>query len=62
MEYKGFGLSAYGTYEGGCEYYNYTLVQRVEDANIRVNVDRRVLILGRWTTPRAERAVYDQKT
>lgn len=59
VEYKGFGLSAYGTYEGGCEYYNYTLVERVEDANIRVNVDRRVL-QGRWTTP-GQNALYTTK-
>ena len=59
VEYKGFGLSAYGTYEGGCEYYNYTLVERVEDANIRGNVDRRVL-QGRWTTP-GQNALYTTK-
>lgn len=56
VEYKGFGVSAYGTYEGGCEYYNYTLVNRVEDANLRGNVDRRVLT-GRWTTP-GQNALY----
>ena len=56
VEYKGIGLSAYGTYEGGCEYYNYTLVQRVEDASLKGNVDRRVLA-GRWTTP-GQHALY----
>ena len=56
VEYKGIGLSAYETYEGGCEYYNYTLVQRVEDASLKGNVDRRVLA-GRWTTP-GQHALY----
>ena len=34
----------------GCEMYNYTLVDRVENIDINNNVDRRVL-LGRWQKP-----------
>ncbi len=49
-EYKGIGLSATLTYLAGGQMYNYTLVNRVEDAELQYNVDRRVL-LGRWQTP-----------
>ena len=49
-EYKGFGLSLAATFFGGGKYYNYTLVDRVEDVDIFYNVDRRVLT-GRWQTP-----------
>ncbi|MBQ9223367.1 MAG: SusC/RagA family TonB-linked outer membrane protein [Prevotella sp.] len=49
-EYKGFGLTATLTYLAGGQMYNSTLVSRVEDADIRYNVDRRVLT-GRWQTP-----------
>ncbi len=49
-EYKGIGLSATLTYLAGGQMYNYTLVDRVEDAELQYNVDRRVL-LGRWQTP-----------
>lgn len=49
-EYKGIGLSATLTYLAGGQMYNYTLVDRVENADIQYNVDRRVL-LGRWQTP-----------
>nr|WP_320059556.1 SusC/RagA family TonB-linked outer membrane protein [uncultured Bacteroides sp.] len=49
-EYKGFGLSATLSFLGGCKMYNYTLVDRVENADITYNVDRRVL-LGRWQKP-----------
>ncbi len=49
-EWKGIGLSTTFTYLGGCQYYNSTLVDRVENVNIAYNVDRRVLT-GRWKTP-----------
>lgn len=49
-EYKGIGLSATLTYLAGGQMYNYTLVDRVEDAELQYNVDRRVL-LGRWQAP-----------
>lgn len=49
-EYNGFGLSATVSYLAGCQMYNSTLVDRVENADITYNVDRR-LLQGRWTTP-----------
>lgn len=49
-EYNGFGLSATVSYLTGCQMYNSTLVDRVENADITYNVDRR-LLQGRWTTP-----------
>ena len=49
-EYCGFGLSATISYLAGCQMYNSTLVDRVENADITYNVDRR-LLQGRWTTP-----------
>lgn len=49
-EYKGIGLSTTWTFLGGCQMYNYTLVNQVENVDINYNVDRRVL-LGRWQTP-----------
>lgn len=49
-EWKGIGLSTTFTYLGGCQYYNSTLVDRVENVDMAYNVDRRVLT-GRWQTP-----------
>ncbi|MBK5721825.1 SusC/RagA family TonB-linked outer membrane protein [Dysgonomonas sp. Marseille-P4677] len=49
-EYKGFGLTLNGTFLGGGKMYNYTLVDKVENVDIKYNVDRRVLT-GRWQTP-----------
>lgn len=46
-DYKGFSLSVNFLYQFGGQVYNQTLVDRVEDANIRDNVDRRVLS-ARW--------------
>ena len=40
----------YFSYEFGGQLYNQTLADRVEDANLVYNVDRRVL-LGRWKKP-----------
>ncbi|MBB4042588.1 TonB-linked SusC/RagA family outer membrane protein [Bacteroides reticulotermitis] len=42
-EYKGIGLSCSFRYLLGGDYYNQTLVNRVENVNIANNVDRRVL-------------------
>lgn len=41
-EYKGIGLSLLFNYQVGADYYNQTLVSRVENVNIANNVDRRV--------------------
>ncbi len=49
-EYKGIGLSATLSYLAGCQMYNNTLVDRVENADLLYNVDHRVL-LGRWQKP-----------
>lgn len=49
-EYKGIGVSMALSFLTGCKMYNQTLVDRVDDADISENVDRRVL-LGRWQTP-----------
>jgi len=49
-EYNGIGVSTTLTFLGGSQMYNYTLVDRVENADIGYNVDRRVL-LGRWQRP-----------
>ncbi|MDR2130171.1 MAG: SusC/RagA family TonB-linked outer membrane protein [Odoribacteraceae bacterium] len=48
--YKGIELSVTCSFLGGCEMYNSTLVDRVENVDIDLNVDRRVL-LGRWREP-----------
>jgi TonB-linked SusC/RagA family outer membrane protein len=42
-EYKGIGLSCTFTYRLGGDYYNSTLVNRVENVDVAYNVDRRVL-------------------
>ncbi|TFH94310.1 SusC/RagA family TonB-linked outer membrane protein [Porphyromonas levii] len=49
-EYKGFGLNLTLGYLMGAQAYNATLVDKVENANITYNVDRR-LAQGRWRTP-----------
>lgn len=41
-EYQGFGLNLLFSYQLGGDYYNQTLVDRVENVNIAYNVDRRV--------------------
>lgn len=50
FEYKGIGVSATCTFLGGGQRYNETLVNKVENVDIRYNVDRRVLY-GRWQFP-----------
>jgi TonB-linked SusC/RagA family outer membrane protein len=47
-EYRGLGLSATFTWRTGGQLYNSTLVSKVENANVRYNVDRRVLE-SRWS-------------
>lgn len=49
-EIKGIGLNAIFSYQLGGDYYNQTLVDRVENVNIASNVDRRVLT-DTWNTP-----------
>ena len=48
--YKGFNINASMRYRFGGQMYNSTLVSKVENADIRQNVDRR-LITGRWRQP-----------
>jgi len=48
--YRGFNLSASMRYSWGAQMYNSTLVSKIENADIRQNVDRR-LIEGRWRNP-----------
>jgi TonB-linked SusC/RagA family outer membrane protein len=49
-EYKGIGFNTTLSFLTGCQMYNYTLVDRVEDVDITYNVDKRVLY-GRWQKP-----------
>lgn len=49
-EYRGFGLNVTLSYLLGAQSYNATLVNKVENADIKFNVDRR-LGQGRWKTP-----------
>lgn len=47
FNYKGFGLNVVMRYMWGGQMYNQTLVDRVENADIRYNVDRRIYT-DRW--------------
>ena len=49
-EYKGIGINVTCRYFGGGQYYNQTLIDRVENVDMNYNVDKRVLT-GRWTAP-----------
>ncbi len=49
-EYKGFGLAMSFRYSLGGDYYNSTLVNRVENVDVAYNVDKRVLN-STWHTP-----------
>lgn len=49
-QYKGWGLNCGFTYRLGGQYYNQTLVDRVENVDIQYNVDRRVFT-GTWKNP-----------
>jgi TonB-linked SusC/RagA family outer membrane protein len=56
ISYKGFMLSLSMYYRFGGEIYNQTLVDRIENADPRFNVDRRALT-QRWVQP-GDRALY----
>lgn len=47
FNYRGFGVTLSGKYKWGGQMYNYTLLDKVENANLRMNVDRRALT-DRW--------------
>jgi hypothetical protein len=47
IEYKGFSVNTVFSYRAGGQYYNQTLVNEVENADIQYNVDRR-LFTDRW--------------
>lgn len=49
-EYKGIGLNLVFRYMCGGQMYNQTLIDRVENADLYYNVDRRVFS-GRWQNP-----------
>ncbi|UYQ94174.1 SusC/RagA family TonB-linked outer membrane protein [Chitinophaga horti] len=49
-QYKGWGLNCAFMYRVGGQYYNQTLVDRVENVDIQYNVDNRVFS-GTWTKP-----------
>ena len=49
-EYQGAGISLLFSYQMGGDYYNQTLVDRVENVNIAYNVDRRVFS-DTWNNP-----------
>lgn len=50
FEYKGFSINTSFYYKLGGQYYNQTLVDKVENVDIQYNVDKRMLT-DRWTTP-----------
>ena len=50
LDYKGFSLNVGILYRFGGQIYNQTLVDRVENADLRYNVDRRVFS-DRWVNP-----------
>ncbi len=50
FDYKGFGFNIYMSYRLGADIYNQTLVDRVENADITFNVDRR-MATERWKKP-----------
>lgn len=47
LNYKGLGITLSGKYKFGGQMYNYTLLDKVENANLRMNVDKRALT-DRW--------------
>ena len=50
FEHKGFGISTTFRYQTGYQYYNQTLIDRVENVDMNYNVDKRALY-GRWKEP-----------
>lgn len=55
-EYQGIGMTCSFSYRFGGDYYNQTLVDRVENVNVAYNVDRRVLN-DTWQNP-GDIAIY----
>lgn len=49
-EFKGIGFNVTCRFFGGGQYYNHTLVNKVENVDMNYNVDKRVLT-GRWLYP-----------
>ncbi len=60
FNYKGFGLNLSFNYQFGGQVYNQTLVDKVENADLRYNVDKRVLT-DRWQKP-GDNAKYKRLT
>ena len=50
FSWKGFQLNMIFRYSYGAQVYNQTMVDKVQDADLRYNVDRRVF-LDRWQKP-----------
>lgn len=50
FEHNGFGISTTFRYQAGYQYYNKTLIDRVENVDMNYNVDKRALY-GRWKEP-----------
>ncbi len=50
FDYKGLSVNLSATYRFGGQLYNQTLVDKVENANLRQNVDRRIFE-SRWVNP-----------
>lgn len=50
FDYKGFSLNVIGTWRFGGQIYNQTLVNKVENADLHLNVDRRIFT-DRWMKP-----------
>ena len=50
FQYKGIGFNTVLTYQYGAKMYNQTLVDKVENANMNDNVDRRIFT-DRWRQP-----------
>lgn len=48
--YRGFSLTLAGQYHWGGQVFNQTLIDKVENANLRMNTDRRALY-SRWQKP-----------
>ena len=63
-EIKGWGFNISASYRWGGQYYNTTLVDKVENASLEYNVDRRVLT-DRWQKPgdiALYKSIQDQST
>lgn len=59
-EYQGIGMTCSFSYRFGGDYYNQTLVDRVENVNVAYNVDRRVFN-DTWQNP-GDVAIYKRIT